>query len=172
MKDQFDHSHMSPKWFFSCFNILLWDTLYFPEIRVSCICENVSLVGHYMKIVFKCSEPLPKTGWASHRQISCENNPVLEPQRSRCPTEQLPSTAVTSRSLLLSCDHVLCISYPDAHDWGQMFSTLNVALWDSVHFSVGCAVADTGTREQLKRTFPCNVLVSRCSGYISFPFNA
>lgn len=127
MKAQFEHSHMSPKWFFSCFNILLWGTLYFPEIRVSCICENVSLVGHYMKIAFKCSEPLLKMGWASHRQISCENNPVLEPQRSRCLTEQLPSSAVTPRSLLLSCDHVLCISYPDAHDWGQMFSTLNVA---------------------------------------------
>lgn len=103
MKDQFEHSHMSPKWLFSCFNILLWGILYFPEIRVLCICENVSLVGHYMKIAFKCSEPLLKMGWASHRQISCENNPVLEPQRSRCLTEQLPSSAVTLRSELWPC---------------------------------------------------------------------
>lgn len=136
------------------FNILLLGNIHSPETRILCMCENLLFVGHYVKISFRFLDLLLKMGWASHRQISCENNPVLEPQRSRCPTEQLPSSsAVTSRSLFLSCDHVLCISYPDAHDWGQMFSTLNFALWDSV-FSVGCTVTDNGTTEQLKKNFP------------------
>lgn len=131
-----------------------WATFTFQKQESCVYMQNVSFVGHYMKIRCKFSEPLPKMGWASHRQISWENNPVLEPLRSRRPAEQLPSCAVTARSRRWSCDHVLCISYPDACDWGQMFSTLNLALWDSLYFSVGCTVSDTGTTEQLKKNFP------------------
>lgn len=148
----------------SNFNILLLGNIYFPETRILCICENLLFVGHYMKLSFKLLELLLKTGWASHRQISCENNPFLEPQRSRCPTEQLPSSAVTSRSLLLSCDHVLRISYPDARDWSQMFSTLNFALWDSIFLSGMYGHRHWYHRAAKEKTFPCDVHASRCSG--------
>lgn len=118
------------------FNILLLGNLYFPETRIWCICKNLPFVGRYTKIRSDSQNRYRR--WAellidrSHvRTIQFWSHWDPDVQLNSCH----PLSAVTSRSLLLSRDHVLCISYPDAHDWGQMFSTLNFILWDSLYFS-------------------------------------
>jgi hypothetical protein len=124
--------------------------LCFPETGVLCVCKNLSFLV-LDKIRFRFSTPLLKMGWVSHWQISCENNPVLEPLRSRCPNKQLPSICLPlpQDCCLQVLGHVLWISHTDAHDWGQMFSILHFAHWDSLYFSMGCTVTNTGTPEQL-----------------------
>lgn len=116
---------------------MLLGNVYFPETRIFCTCENCIICWALHENFIKILRTVTKDGLSfSWTDLMWEQS-VLEPPRSRCPTEQLPSSAVTLTSLLLSCDHVLCISYPDAHDWGQMLSTLNFALWDSFIFLSG-----------------------------------
>lgn len=78
------------------------------------------------------------------------HSPVPEPLRSGCPAEYLPSST--------------------CRDWGQMLPTLNSPLWDSVGFSGGCTIIDTGTTEQLWKNSPGSAFAIRYSGCLSITF--